>query len=92
MVKSREKPIAANVGDMMAAAMAAAGMTLCDQACRIRCETDYLAISGMTFPDVPFDELDAFNKKTLKPNMTEADEFDRYRLIATFFHREHLCR
>ena len=92
MVKSREKPIAANVGDMVEAAMAAAGMTLCDQACRIRCETDYLAISGMTFPDVPFEELDAFNRRTLKPNMTEADEFDRYRLIATFFHRGHLCR
>ena len=92
MVKSRERPTAANVGDMVAAAMAAAGMTLCDQACRIRCETDYLAISGMTFPDVPFDELDAFNKKTLKPNMTEADEFDRYRLIATFFHRRNPCR
>ena len=92
MVKSREKPIAANVGDMVAEAMAAAGMMLCDPACRISCETDYLAISGMTFPDVPFDELDAFNKKTLKPNMTEADEFNRYRLIVTFFHREHLCR
>lgn len=91
-MKLRERPIAANVGDMMAAAMAAAGMTLCNPACRIHCETDYLAISGMIFPDVPFDELDAFNRRTLKPNMTEADEFNRYRLIATFFHRGHLCR
>lgn len=87
MVKLRERPIAANVGDMMAAAMAAAGMTPCNPACRIHCETDYLAISGATFPVVPLDELDAFNRKTLKPNMTEADEFARYRLIASFFHR-----
>ena len=92
MVKSHERPIAANVGDMVAAAMAAAGMTLCNPACRIRCETDYLAISGMTFPDVSFEELDAFNRRTLKHNMTEADEFNRYRLIATFFHRGHLWR
>lgn len=93
MVKSVEKiSIAANVGDMMAAAMAAAGMTLCDFACRIRCETDYLAISGATFPDVSLDELDAFNRKTLKPDMTEADEFERYRLIASFFHRRQPCR
>ena len=50
-------------------------------------ETDYLAISGARFPDIPTDELVAFNKATLKPDMTEADEFDRYRKIATFFHR-----
>lgn len=92
MVIQHESSVAANVGDVMAAAMAAAGMTLCNPACRIRCETDYLAISGATFPDVPSAELDSFNKKTLKPVMTEADEFDRYRLIATFFHRRPSCR
>lgn len=92
MVRSCESQAGANVGDTMAAAMAAAGMVLCDPACRIRCETDYLAISGATFPDVPSAELDSFNKKTLKPVMTEADEFNRYRLIATFFHRRPSCR
>ncbi len=88
MVKSRERSIAANVGDMMAAAMAAAGMVACDFAGRIRCETDYLAISGATFPaDVTREEMEDFNRKTLKAVMDEAGEFDRYRLIATFFHR-----
>ena len=77
----------ASVGSVMAAALAAAGATVCDFAGRIVCETDYLAISGATFPDIPTDELVAFNKATLKPDMTEADEFYRYRKIATFFHR-----
>ena len=90
-MRSGENPVVANVGDMVAAAMAAAGMSLCDFAGRIRCETDYLAISGATFPSVPAVELEAFNRKTLRPNMTEADEFERYRLIATFFHRRHPC-
>ena len=77
----------ASVGTVMAAALAAAGATVCDFAGRIVCETDYLAISGARFPDVPMAELVAFNKATLKPNMTEADEFERYSKIATFFHR-----
>ncbi len=77
----------ANVGSAMDAALAAAGSTVCDFAGRIVCETDYLAISGARFPDVPIAELVAFNEATLKQNMTEADEFDRYRKIATFFHR-----
>lgn len=76
----------ASVGSVMAAALAAAGATVCDFAGRKICETDYLAISGARFPEVPADELVAFNEATLKPNMTEADEFDRYRKIATFFH------
>ena len=92
MVTMHDNSFSANVGDMMAAAMAAAGMVACDFAGRIRCETDYLAISGATFPDVPSAELEAFNKKTLKPDMTESDEFERYRLIATFFHRRPSCR
>ena len=33
-----------SVGDMMAVAMAAAGMSVCDFAGRVPCETDYLAI------------------------------------------------
>ena len=77
----------ASVGSVMAAALAAAGATVCDFAGRKICETDYLAISGARFPEVSADELVAFNEATLKPNMTEADEFDRYRKIAVFFHR-----
>ncbi len=54
MVKSREKPIAANVGDMVAEAMAAAGMMLCDPACRISCETDgvFLGLAKYMAPTV----------------------------------------
>lgn len=76
-----------NVGAMAAAALAAAGATLCDFAGRVTCETDYLAISGASFPaDIPMDELLAFNRRTLRENMTEADERARYEKIADFFH------
>ncbi len=76
-----------SVGDMMAAAIAAAGMSSCDFAGRVACETDYLAISGAVFPSsVTRAEMEAFNRATLKPVMDEADEAARYRKIATFFH------
>ena len=76
-----------NVGEMAAAVLAAAGATLCDFAGRVACETDYLAISGASFPaDIPMDELLAFNRRTLSENMTEADERARYEKIADFFH------
>ena len=92
MVTTHDNSFSANVGDMMAAAMAAAGMIACDFAGRIRCETDYLAISGATFPDVSVAELEAFNRATLKSDMSEADEFARYSKIAEFFHRRPSCR
>lgn len=77
-----------NVGAMAAAMLAAAGASLCNAAGRVICETDYLAISGATFPaDVTREEMEDFNRRTLKADMDEADEFDRYRKIATFFHR-----
>ena len=76
-----------NVGAMAAAVLAADGATLCDFAGRVVCETDYLAISGATFPvDVTREELEDFNRKTLKPDMDEADEQARYAAIAGFFH------
>lgn len=76
-----------NVGTMAAAILAAAGATLCDFAGRVTCETDYLAISGATFPtDVTREEMERFNRRTLKADMSEADERARYERIADFFH------
>ena len=76
-----------NVGEMAAAILAAAGATPCDFAGRVTCETDYLAISGATFPsDVTREEMEAFNRQTLRAVMDEADEQARYAAIAGFFH------
>ena len=76
-----------NVGEMAAAMLAAAGATLCDFAGRVACETDYLAISGATFPaDVTREEMEDFNRRTLRETMDEADEQARYAAIAGFFH------
>lgn len=77
-----------NVGEMAAAMLAAAGATLCGFAGRVACETDYLAISGATFPtDVTREEMERFNRLTMKAVMDEADEEARYAAIAGFFHR-----
>ena len=76
-----------NVGALAAAMLAAAGATVCDFG-RTPCETDYLAISGAVFPsDVPREELEEFNRRTLRECMSEADEHARYAAIAKFFHR-----
>ena len=80
-------PFGGNVGAMAAAMLAAAGATLCDFAGRVACETDYLAISGATFPaDVTREEMEEFNRRTLRAVMDEADEQARYAAIAGFFH------
>ena len=79
-----------NVGAMAAAMLAAAGTMLCNFAGRVACETDYLAISGATFPaDVTREEMEDFNHRTLKPDMDEADEQARYAAIAGFWRRNH---
>ena len=83
--------VSANVGDIMAAAMAAAGSFALVMGGSAACETDYLAASGATFPDVPYDRLVAFNRDTLKPNMDEEDEWRRYAAIAGFWRRA-ACR
>lgn len=75
-----------SVGDMMAAAIAAAGQNILLLGGRCACETDYLAASGAVFPSVPLAELEAFNRRTLRPDMDESAEHARYRLIAGFFH------
>ena len=80
--------ITANVGDIMAAALAAAGAyALCIGGCT-PCETDYLAASGAVFPPVPVEELERFNRETMRDFMDEAAEHERYRKIALFFRRE----
>lgn len=85
---TRTDGFGACVGSMAAAMLAAAGATACDPAGRVTCETDYLAISGATFPaDVPYEELEAFNRRTLREFMDEAAEQARYAAIAGFFHR-----
>ena len=79
--------VSANVGDLMAAALAAAGSFALVKGGRTACETDYLAASGATFPaHVSYEQMGDFNRRTLKPDMDEADEHARYRLIASFFH------
>lgn len=78
--------VLANVGDLMAAALAAAGSYAIRIGGSVACETDYLAASGATFPaDVPIADLVAFNRATLKPDMDEHLEMRRYALIARFF-------
>lgn len=76
-----------NVGALMAAALAAAGSYAIVTGGRVPCETDYLAASGATFPaHVTYEQMVDFNRRTLKPDMDEAAEHARYRLIAGFFH------
>lgn len=84
-------PCGGNVGAMAAAMLAAAGATLCDVAGRVACETDYLAISGATFPaDVTREEMEDFNRRTICDVMDEADERARYAAIAGFWRRHHV--
>lgn len=79
--------VSANVGDIMAAALAAAGsFAFCVGGCT-PCETDYLAASGAVFPPVPVEELERFNRETMRDFMDEAAEHERYRKIASFFRR-----
>ena len=76
----------ANVGDIMAEALAAAGAFAFVTGGRTACETDYLAASGATFPsDVTYEQMVDFNRATLKPDMDEAAEMRRYAAIAQFW-------
>jgi len=79
--------VSANVGELMAAALAAAGSYAIVTGGRVPCETDYLAARGATFPaHVTYEQMVDFNRRTLKPDMDEADEHARYAQIAEFFH------
>ncbi len=77
--------VSPNVGDLMLVAMMAAGTMprICGGAYPV--ETDYLAARGAVFPAVPRAELEEFNRRTLREDMTEADEMRRYAAIARFF-------
>lgn len=80
--------VSANVGDIMAAALAAAGSYALCIGGHTACETDYLAASGATFPaDVPIAELEEFNRRTLRDDMDESAEHERYAQVALFFGR-----
>ena len=80
--------VSANVGDIMAVALAAAGTYAIRLGGSTACKTDYLAASGATFPaDVPIAELDEFNRRTLRDDMDESAEHERYAQIAQFFGR-----
>lgn len=75
-----------SVGDLMAAAIAAAGQNVLLLGGRWACETDYLAACGATFPEVTLAELVEFNRRTLCEDMDEAKEMRRYAMIANFSH------
>lgn len=79
--------ITANVGAIMAAALAAAGSSALCIGGHTACETDYLAASGAVFPPVPAEELERFNRETMHDFMDEAAEHRRYEKIALFFRR-----
>jgi len=82
---------AANVGDAMSAALAAAGTLAIVVGGQTPCETDYLAAQGAVFPaDVPLEELERFNRETLSEEMDEAAEHRRYEKIAGFWRRSHV--
>ncbi len=79
--------VSANVGDIMAAALAAAGsFAFCIGGCT-PCETDYLAASGAVFPPVPVEELERFNRETMRDFMDERAEHERYAKVARFFRK-----
>lgn len=78
--------ITSSVGALVAAAMAAAGQSPILMGGRTACETDYLAAQGATFPaHVTYEQMVDFNRRTLKPDMDEADEMARYAAIASFW-------
>ena len=79
--------VSANVGDIMAVALAAAGSFAFCVGGFTPCETDYLAASGAVFPPVPVEELERFNHETMREYMDEAAEHERYAKIALFFRR-----
>ena len=79
--------ITPSIGTAVEAAIAAAGQTVIRLGGSTACETDYLAARGATFPSVPFEELERFNRETMRDFMDEAAEHERYRKIALFFRR-----
>lgn len=85
-------PLGDSVGGLLDTAIRLAGITLpTDAMGRALCETDYLALSGATFPDyVTYEQMVEFNRKTLTPDMDEAAEMRRYAAIAQFWRVPHV--
>lgn len=80
--------LTASVGALVAAAMADAGQSPILMGGRTMCETDYLAASGAVFPSsVTREEMERFNRRTLREDMTEADDMRRYAAIALFWRK-----
>lgn len=78
--------LTASVGALVAAAMAAAGQSPILMGGRTMCETDYLAATGAVFPSsVTREEMEQFNRRTIREDMTEADDMRRYAAIAGFW-------
>lgn len=82
------KGLGANIGEMMAVMMAAAGASICNFAGARPCETDYLAVSGAKFPEQTSQEMiQEFNDITMRLPDDEASEV-RYEMMSVFFHPE----
>lgn len=80
--------ITPSVGDVMSAAISAAGQRILCIGGRVACETDYLAACGAEFPKgIPLAELEEFNRRTYFADMDEHAEHRRYAAIAGFFRR-----
>ena len=75
----------ANVGELVAVAMAAVGALPNYIGGATPCETDYLAAQGRAFPAITIEQAEEFNRMTIFPEMNEADEVRRYKMIAEFF-------
>lgn len=78
--------VSANVGELIAVALAAVGALPAYIGGSTPCETDYLAASGAVFPSITVEQAEAFNRATMREEMDEAAEMRRYRMIADFFH------
>lgn len=81
-----DNKVSANVGELMAVALAAVGALPAYIGGSTPCETDYLAASGAVFPTITMEQAEAFNRATMRDEMDEAAESRRYRMIAEFFH------
>lgn len=84
---TEQRGIGANLGDALAAALAAAGASSKSEvsAGRNICETDRLVAGRAEFPVVPPDVVDEFNRRTMElPPVVQSRA--RYELLAAFWH------
>jgi hypothetical protein len=87
METKTEAKFGVNVGEMMAASLAAVGRSALFIAGRYPCETDYLAAQGRKFPsDIPRPLLDMFNLMTLNEDGDDSMASElRYNAVSIFF-------